>query len=504
MPTETARLGIFAALFATVTLIVGAHTATAQSEADTTLRLPVSATKFIELGAEITRVSTGSSDIADVKAFPPDQLLVTGRRPGVTNATVWTRKGVQVLAIAVVYPEQAIRAALKQALPHAKKINATTAGASLILSGEVSSVDDIARAEALARSLIAGSVGTTEVPIVNTMRVVGNQQVQLEVTFAEVSRSELKRIGFNFWSKHASAGGKGYAGGVTSPTTNLSNIAPETSSPDIGNLNHGDVGFDTTSGKQLTNVVPLVANPVQGAFGFIFSSTLGGFPFSAALSLLSSHGYSRTLAEPTLVALSGKTANFLAGGEFPVPIPQGLGQTSIEYRKFGVQLGFTPTIVGDDIQLDLAMTVSDVDPSLGVTIEQASVPGLTSRHSDTTIRLKDGQSFVIAGLLSDKVRSTVDKVPWLGDLPILGVLFRSSAYRRDETELLVVVTAHRVAPLDEKPELPGEHATSDPSDVELFLFGKAESIDTGEDDTPRRRRHHAKAHRPMGAVGFDR
>lgn len=469
--------------------------AAAQKDADDTIKVTVSATRYLELGAAIQRVSTGSSDIADVKAFPPDQLLITGRRPGVTNATVWTKSGVQVLAIECEYPADQIRSALRRALPDARKLDVTTAGASLVLSGEVGSAADVERAEAIARALVAGVVGSGDVPVVNMLRVPGNQQVQLEVTFAEVSRSALRQIGFNFWSRHTSAGGRGYAGGLTSPTTGLGNLAPETQTPDIGNLNHGQTGFDT-GGLPVTETVPLVANPIQGAFGFIFSSTLGGFPFSAALSMLSSKGYSRTLAEPTLVALSGKSANFLAGGEFPIPIPQSLGQTAIEYRKFGVQLSFTPTVVGREIQLDLAMTVSDIDQSLGVRIESTSVPGLTERHSQTTVRLEDGQSFVIAGLLSDKVRSTSDKVPWLGSVPVLGALFRSSNYRREETELLVVVTAHRVAPTSERPTLPGESTTTDPGDLELFLLGHHESKTTPVAD--RRKRKVA------GALGFAR
>ena len=129
----------------------------------------------------------------------------------------------------------------------------------------------------------------------------------------------------------------------------------------------------------------------ETSIGFVFSSTLGGFPFSAALSLLSSRGYSRTLAEPTLVAMSGKTASFLAGGEFPIPLPQSLGQVAVEYRKFGIQLSFTPTVSGDDIQLDLGVTVSDIDASLGVRLASTQVPGLRERHSQTTVRLRDGQ-----------------------------------------------------------------------------------------------------------------
>src|SRR5262249_38694519 len=158
----------------------------------------------------------------------------------------------------------------------------------------------------------------------------------------------------------------------------------------------------------------------------------------------------------TLVALSGQTASFLAGGEFPIPTPQALGQIGIDYRKVGVQLHFVPTVVGQNIQLRLSATVSEVDFALAVRLQTVTVPGLSERHSETTVRLRDGESFAVAGLLSDQVRSSVDKVPGLGDLPVLGALFRSTSYRRQETELLVVVTAHLVRPSGEKPVLPGE------------------------------------------------
>jgi Flp pilus assembly secretin CpaC len=224
------------------------------------------------------------------------------------------------------------------------------------------------------------------------------------------------------------------------------------------------------------NGLPIIQTPIAGAFSAVFSSAAGkGFPFAAALSVLSQRGYARTLSEPTLVALSGQPATFLAGGEFPVPMPAALGTVGVDYKKFGVQLQFVPTVVGSQIQLKLASTVSDIDFSLGVSVGGVSVPGVTSRHSETTVRLRDGESFAIAGLLSDRVRSSVDKVPGLGDLPILGTLFRSTSYRREETELLVVVTAHLVSPQGDKPVMPGEDMLADPSDVELFFLGSIES-----------------------------
>jgi pilus assembly protein CpaC len=464
------------------------------------LEVAVGSSLHQRLGKSISRVVVGDSAIASVTAFDPDQLLISGVRPGHTTATVWVGGEARVLEIDVGWPVDAMRAALRKALPGGDKLDVESAGAAILLSGRVDTAEELARAEQIVRGIAAGVYAGGEPTVVNAMTLTGAHQVQLEVAFAEVSRTSLREIGFNFWSKnYFRSSGAGFAGGVLSPGTGLESTSPQLAgNSDLGALNHQDSGFGT-DGLPLTDAVPIVSAPLSGAFGFVFSSTLGGFPFSAALSLMSSRGYARTLAEPTLVAMSGKSASFLAGGEFPVPLPQGLGQVGVDYRKFGIQLSFTPTVAGDEIQLDLGVTVSDVDPSLGVTLANTRVPGLRERHSQTTIRLLDGQSFVVAGLLSDEVRSTVDKVPLLGDLPVLGALFKSSAYRRAETELLVVVTAHLVQPLDERPPLPGESTIVDPGDVELFLLHRHESL-TGGDSEPRRKREV----KPAGAVGFAR
>lgn len=492
---------VVAALSAGLLLAVAPAAAQKSSVAVT---VDLAGSKHLTVNGAITRVSIASGAIADVKAFPPNELLITGKKPGTTNAVVWTGRRVQIVAVKVVYPEQPILEALKNGIPGASKLTVSTAGSALVLGGNVPTAADVGKAEKLAKGIAMGVAQGADVPVINGLKVPGNQQVQLEVSFAEVSRTALRAIGMNFWSRRIGTDGKGFAGGVTNPSTTLSGLSPELSStPDVTNLGTGQTGFDADTGALNSDAVPLVGNPISGAFGFIFSSTLGKFPFSAALSLLSNRGYARTMATPTLVAMSGKSATFLAGGEFPIPLPQSLGQTTVEYRKFGIQLSFTPTVIGKNIQLNLAMTVSDINQSLGVKLASTTVPGLTSRHSQTTIRLRDSQSFVIAGLLSDRVRSNVDKVPWLGDIPILGVLFRSSSYRREETELLVVVTAHLVRPLDKRPELPGEHATSDPGDLELFLLGDAESVDEGGSSPRNKVKRHHKG-KPMGAIGFKR
>lgn len=478
--------------------------AAAAARADRSATVTVGSSQYLRMGKQVSRVAVADGEVAQVTAFDPDQLLISGLRPGRTTATVWVGGEAKVIAVEVTWPIDEMRAALRKALPTGDGLDVAAAGQAVILTGQVRSAEDVERAEQIVTGIAAGAYDAGTPTVVNAMTIAGAQQVQLEVAFAEVSRSSLREIGFNFWSKDYFAGkGAGYAGGMLSPGTDLNGLSPETGgNPDLGNLNSEDAGFGS-DGTPLGGAVPLVSAPLSGAFGFVFSSTLGGFPFSAALSLLSSKGYARTLAEPTLVAMSGKSASFLAGGEFPVPLPQTLGQIGVEYRKFGIQLVFTPTVSGDEITLDLGVTVSDIDPSIGIRLASTQVPGLRERHSQTTVRLVDGQSFVVAGLISDEVRSTVDKVPVLGDLPVLGTLFRSSAYRRQETELLVVVTAHLVQPLDERPLLPGETTTVDPGDLELFLLGRHESL-SGGDSRPRAKNKARKEDAPVGALGFKR
>ncbi len=446
----------------------------------------VSSSHHLRLGATIARVSVGASDIADVAPFPPDQLLVTGKRVGQTTVTVWFRNDeITIFTIRVVHPLSSMNEALTRALPDAKDLRASSAGQAVVLTGEVQRPTDIERAEQIAH----GVAGSEAVPVVNLLRVPGDNQVQLEVSFAEVSRTALKEIGVNLWAKDSSAMPQ-WTGGLLAPGTAAPGVIPQLSS-------------NTSGGPQsdtLSNAggLPIIAAPLSGTFGAVFSTATGSkFPFAAALSVLAQRGYARTLSEPTLVALSGQSASFLAGGEYPIPLVGALGSTSVDYKKFGIELSFLPTVVGNSIQLKMSSTVSDVDPTLGIRLSSTTVPGLTERHSETTVRLHDGDSFAIAGLLSDKVRSSVDKVPGLGDLPVLGLLFRSTSYQREESELLVVVTAHLVRPNGEKPVLPGEDTLADPSDLELFLLG---SIESHEGSDPKLHPHR----KPVGPVGFAR
>ncbi|MFH0903382.1 MAG: pilus assembly protein N-terminal domain-containing protein [Pseudomonadota bacterium] len=444
---------------------------------------------YQKLGEGITRVSVGIPEIADVAPFKPDQILVTGKRIGETTATIWTerRESPIVLAIRVVFPVAAITKTLREAIPTGNDLRVIGAGRSLHILGEVKSPLDVEQATNIIEGFASSFTPTdTEPPrVVNSLVVTGACQVQLEVSYAEVSRTALRKMGLNLWAKP-----NAYAGGLVVPSTGIAGELLPLGSSSL------DATMATTTG---TATVPILGRPLSETFSLFFSSAGNSpFPFSATLSLLSARGYARTLSEPTLIALSGQEATFHAGGEFPILVPQGLDQISIEFKKYGALLSFTPTVVGDSIQLRLSTSTSERDESIGTTLMSVRVPGITQRQSSTTIRLLDGESFAVSGPLSDRLRSTVEKVPGLGDLPLLGAFFRSTIYRHEETEILVVVTAHIVHPQGERPALPGQDQTTDPSDLRLFLLGSHESLP----NLPVSKRQGGKA--PVGQVGFKR
>jgi pilus assembly protein CpaC len=425
-------------------------------------------------------------EIADVAAFPPDDLLITGKQIGVTQISCWTRgNAITALTVQVVVPTDALQAQLQQLFPD-QRITVKGVGSTIVLSGQVRDLNASTDMEKVATAYAAmfGGGGAPGQPgsvarVSNLLQVGGSHQVQLEVRFAEVSRNVIRALGFNFWSKPSTPGGTVITNGLLSPGT----IPGNALAPDFGAAG---------ATLQQANGLPVLANPLQSAFSLLVATPVGSaFPLSATLNLMASRGFAKVLAEPTLVALSGQEANFLAGGEFPIPIPSGLGNVTVTYKKFGIALKFTPFVLGDQtVQLKMDTSVSDIDTSLGIQSGGVTVPGLTQRESATTVRLRDGQSFAIAGLLSDRIRNSVSKVPLLGDIPVLGMLFRSQSFRRDETELMVVCTVHLVSPLGagETIQLPGEDEISHPGDLELFFLGTVES--------------HKKV--PVGRVGFIR
>jgi pilus assembly protein CpaC len=447
------------------------------------LALETGQNRLLILSEPIGRVSVADPKIADLKVITPTQLLLTSRGVGTTDLSLWNKRDeALVIALSVTRNLDRLRAQLSEFFP-TEKIAVSAAGDLIVLSGEVSDVRVPERAAEVAQ--------LHSEKIANLIHVVGNQQVQLEVKFAEVSRTGLRELGVNLFAQDPAGR---FVGGMVAPGIQ----------PDL----FGAVPGTTTAGRP-----PVQAPAVGGAFSIFFSG-LPQFPFSAILSALESSGLAKMLAEPTLVAMSGQEAKFLVGGEFPIPLTSGIGAVTVNWKKFGIILNFTPTVISDGVlHLKLQTEVSDVDPARSVTVGGSIIPGLTSRQSETTVRLLDGQSFAIAGLLSDRVRSTIQRIPFFGDLPILGALFRSVSYQRDESELLVVVTAHLAKPVapHDAPPLPTDHELNDPNDIQLFLFGmeaggSAASSTTIKDAqaSPLPRQTAMSGRGPTGELGFIR
>ncbi len=445
------------------------------------LALEAGQNRLLILTEEIGRIAVADPNVADLKVVTPTQVLLTAKGAGATDLTVWNRVNQPlVIALQVTKNLDGLRKQLKDLFPE-EKVTVTGAGELVILSGEVSDVRMPERLAEVAR-LHAKQVA-------NLVKVSGNQQVQVEVKFAEVSRTGLRDIGVNFFYKGKSGQ---QIGGITGNGVNPGTFLNTIQNPAIP----GTGG----RGTAVPGIQPPDVHAPQFNQGFsLFFSNFPDFPFSAMLSLLESNQLAKVLAEPTLVTLSGQEAKFLAGGEIPIPLAGSLGQVTVEWKKFGILLHFTPTVISDNtIHLKLSTEVSDIDASLSVSVGGSTIPGLTSRQSETTVRLGNGQSFAIAGLLSDKVRSQIQKVPFLGSIPILGALFRSSQYQRQESELLVIVTARLAEPMapHQVPPLPTDFERNDPSDFQFFLMGM--------DGNPTGVAVPASAGGPSGASGFTR
>jgi len=311
------------------------------------LALETGQNRLLLLSEPIGRVSVADPKIADLKVITPTQLLLTSRGVGSTDLTLWNKRDeALVIALLVTRNLDRLRSQLLEFFPN-EKISVSAAGDLIVLSGEVSDVRVPERAAEVAQ-LHSDKVA-------NLIKVTGNQQVQLEVKFAEVSRNGLRELGLNIF--HQDAGGR-FVGGMVAPS-----VAPDAFFQIPGTGSAGTPGVQSPA--------------VGGGFNLFFSG-LPNFPFSAILTALESSGLAKLLAEPTLVALSGQEAKFLVGGEFPIPMSTGLGQVSVQWKKFGIILNFTPTVIGDGaLHLKLQTEVSDVDASRSVTIGGFSIPGLT-------------------------------------------------------------------------------------------------------------------------------
>ncbi len=421
-----------------------------QGATQSALEVPMNRAVVVESDVPFTELSIANPSIADISSLSDRTIYVLGKAPGRTTLTLLGGDGRLISNVEVhVAPDIAeFKERLQQILP-GEPIEVRTANDGIVLSGTVSSAAKLDRAMDLAQRYAPDRVS-------NLMSVGGTQQVMLKVRFAEMQRSVSKSLSSSLAIQGSTLGGNlGLSGGTNSTSTTGAIV------------------------NALNAISPSTADN-NGAMLFGFNA--GGLEVGILLEALESRGMVRTLAEPNLVALSGQEAKFLAGGEYPVPVSQEDGKVTVEYKPFGVQLDFVPRVVdGDIINLELEASVSSIDPANGFSQGGFTVDAFRKRQTSTTVEMRDGESFAIAGLLSDDFRDLNGQVPWLGDIPVLGALFRSAEYARQQTELVIIVTPHLVSPTrGEALALPTDRVQP-PSEAGLFLFGHV----TGSTSAPK-------------------
>ncbi|HOL30389.1 MAG TPA: type II and III secretion system protein family protein [Anaerohalosphaeraceae bacterium] len=391
---------------------------------------------------KVSRVAVTDPAIADVQVLTANQVLIQGLAVGTTDILLWSEDETQVVQkkVQVTLDMDTLKADIGQLFP-TSSLMLSQSGSNLVIRGQ--------HKNALHAQQLQEYLSKMKIPFIDMSEVVGVQQVELQVRVAEVSKTGLRSLGVD-WTQAGSDFSSGVAPG--GPIAESVSFWP-------GAINAYEVGTTAT------------------AFGHITSADLVFF-----LDALQENQYLRILANPTLIALNGQEASFLAGGEYPIPVPQsGTGTAAtitIEYKEYGVRLNFKPVVLGDNtIRLYTAPEVSELDYTNGTSINGTVVPGVLSRKTETTVELKSGQSFAIAGLLKNTISAANSAIPGLGNLPVLGPLFRSTRYQQGETELVILVTANLVSPLDIDPKtspLPG-FLHKAPSDWELYLEGRIES-----------------------------
>jgi len=419
----------------------------AQVDSPQTLELTMGESKIVETGASFKRASVANPEIADQIVLSPQQLYLTGKGVGTTTLTLWGKDGkvANVFQVQVMPDINRLKEQIHDVLPDEPGIQVMSSHDHISLAGTVTNAVNLSTALAVAEPYAPKKV-------INLLQVGGVQQVMMEVKIAEMQRGLLKRLGVNF--RRQQAGHRDFA---------------------IGDLN---------------NLTGTERNPVTGEFEFIrsiltnavFGFNVGNDMWTIVMDMLKEHGLSKSLAEPTLITESGQAAEFLVGGEFPIPIPQQFSRVTIQFKEFGVGLKFIPTVLADGrISVVVNPEVSELDFSNGIILTGFQIPSLITRRVKTVVELGDGQSFAIAGLLQENIRETISKYPFLGDIPILGALFRSTSFEKNETELIVIVTPHLVKPLNTvKQTLPTDYYL-EPNDFEFMIMGYMQGVFPSEE-----------------------
>ena len=407
--------------------------------------VPIGKSEDVRTDTSFVDVTVGDPEVADVNPLTDHALSILGKKIGTTRVSVYAegKKLVGIFDVEVSYDITRLTNELRRRFP-GSQIKASTVNGRIMLSGEVVDAATLDKAVTIARQFGP--------EIINAVSVMSPQQVLLEVRFIEISRTAGRELGVQW------------------------NLVGNNSIINIGN-------------RQSANNLPITAASIAGEtaagvisgaspFGFLIGRLVAnGVKADVMINALEEKGIARSLAEPNLVALSGDTASFLAGGEYPIPVSGSFGQVTVDFKKYGVGLAFTPTVLGRGlINMKIEPEVSQIDATHSIAVSPGvSVPALIVRRASTTVELRDGQSFVIGGLLQTDNKNAIEQLPWLGSVPVLGALFSSKSYQKNETDLAIIVTPHLV-----RPARPGDEIKSPaddtlpPSDVDFFLLGKTE------------------------------
>ncbi|MBC2777469.1 type II and III secretion system protein family protein [Parasphingopyxis marina] len=425
-----------------VTMPESAH-AQARPAPQETLTLSVGRGQLINLPRSMTDLFVANDAVADVQVRTSRALYVFGKAAGETTVYATDSSGNVVYSanVRVGNNLDSVSSMLSIAMPEAS-IAVTPMNGMILMTGTVASPQDVEEAQALAQAFVGENT-----QVISRLRTATPLQVNLQVRIAEVSRSVVRDIGFNLLTNDSTGG---FQFGIS----------------------RGRDGAINAATGQFT--------PLGGTTGIAAAGNLLGLDITGALDLAETEGHASTLAEPNLTALSGETASFLAGGEFPIPLSQGLGSVSIEYKQFGVSLAFTPIVLANGrISMRVRPEVSELSDQGAITLNGFTVPALTTRRAETTVELGSGQSFMIAGLMQNRHNTTVERTPGLGDIPVLGALFRSNRWRREETELVIVVTPYLVQPVSANQIALPTDGFQSPRDAERIFLGRSFNGETG-------------------------
>ncbi len=451
-----------ACALAPLAIVMPAGTATAQTSVRPAqdIVLSIGRGELITVPGNMADIFVSNEQVADVQVKSQRQLYVFGISGGETTVYASNSAGDIIWSanIRVGSNLDSVDQMLSLAMPEADVRVATMGTNTVLLTGTVAAPEDAAEAERLVQAFVGA-----EANVISRLRMATPLQVNLRVRFAEVSRSLVRNIGANLTTIDGTGG---FLFGL-----NRGRAAVDTFIPGSGALG---IGTETTvllpDGTQVsgTNITPNSPQTTLGAVGEFL-----GLDIAGALDLGEQRGLVTTLSQPNLTALSGETAEFLAGGEFPIPLSQGLGTTTVEYKKFGVSLSYTPTVLANGrISIRVRPEVSELSSQGAVTLNGFQIPALTIRRAETSVELGSGESFMIAGLMSNNAQHTIDQAPGVGDIPILGTLFRSTDFRRGETELVIIVTPYLVEPVsDREIRLPTD-GFAVPDGMSQFLMGQ--------------------------------